>query len=53
MPLPPDRQRYRACHVAGDAGATSEWKARALDALGAITDPEDRTIIEGDIATLP
>lgn len=43
----------RASHVAGDAAATAEWKARAIEAVGAIIDPEDRTIIEGDIATLP
>jgi DNA-binding transcriptional MerR regulator len=43
----------RACHVAGDAAGTAEWKARAVEAVGQIAEPEDRAIIEGDIASLP
>ena len=43
----------RALAVAGDRGAAEEWRARARAAVAAIDDPEDRTIIEQDLATLP
>lgn len=43
----------RASAVAGDATAAADWKARATAALDGITDPDDRDIIEGDLATLP
>ncbi len=43
----------RASIVAGDLGAAREWKAKASLALSAIAQPEDRTPIEGDLATLP
>ena len=43
----------RASAVAGDPGAAAEWKAKAQAALERISDPADREIIEGDIATLP
>jgi DNA-binding transcriptional MerR regulator len=43
----------RASTVAGDLAAAREWKAKAGVALAAIAEPEDRTSIEGDLATLP
>jgi hypothetical protein len=43
----------RALAVAGDRAAAEEWRARARAAVAAITDPEDRQIIEQDLATLP
>jgi DNA-binding transcriptional MerR regulator len=43
----------RACAVAGDATGTAEWRARAAMALEDIGDPEDRALIEGDLATIP
>jgi DNA-binding transcriptional MerR regulator len=43
----------RASAVAGDAVAAAEWKERATMALAEIGDPEDRELIEGDIATIP
>jgi DNA-binding transcriptional MerR regulator len=43
----------RASAVAGDRAAVSEWTAKARTALDAVADPEDRTLIESDLATLP
>ena len=43
----------RALAVGGDRQAAAEWKAKAALALEAIADSEDRTPIEGDLATLP
>lgn len=43
----------RAHAVAGDRPAAEEWRARARAAVAAIADPEDRQIIEQDLATLP
>jgi hypothetical protein len=43
----------RAQATAGDQAATAEWKTRATAALGDIADPENRTVIEQDLATLP
>lgn len=43
----------RASLVAGDGAACAEWKARAMAALEAIADPEDRGVVEGDLALLP
>jgi len=43
----------RASFVAGDAEAGREWKARAIDAVAAIPDADDRETIEQDLATLP
>jgi DNA-binding transcriptional MerR regulator len=43
----------RASAVAGDAVAAADWTAKAVAALDAIADPDEREIIEGDIATLP
>jgi DNA-binding transcriptional MerR regulator len=42
----------RASRVAGDEAAVATWKARALEALAGIADPEDRMVIEQDLATL-
>jgi hypothetical protein len=43
----------RANLAAGDRAACAEWKARAVVALEAIADPEDRRVVEGDLALLP
>jgi DNA-binding transcriptional MerR regulator len=43
----------RALAVSGDLDGAAEWKARSTAALAAIEEPEDRTVIEGDLATLP
>jgi DNA-binding transcriptional MerR regulator len=43
----------RAHLAAGDLDGVATWKARAVAALDAIADPDDREIVEGDIATLP
>lgn len=43
----------RACAVAGDRDAAAAWKAKAVAALDGIADPDEREIIENDIATLP
>lgn len=43
----------RAHAVAGDPAKATEWKARAEAAVAEIPDPEDREIVEGDLATLP
>jgi DNA-binding transcriptional MerR regulator len=43
----------RALAVAGDRAAAEEWRARARAATAAIDDPEDRQIVEQDLATLP
>ena len=43
----------RALAVAGDRASAEEWRARARAAVAAITDPEDRQIIEQDLAKLP
>jgi hypothetical protein len=43
----------RASAVAGDAKAAAGWKAKAVASLEAISDPEDREVIAGDIADLP
>jgi hypothetical protein len=42
----------RASSVAGDRAAFDEWQARARAAADAIADPEEREVIEGDLATL-
>lgn len=42
----------RAHRVAGDRAAFEEWRDRAIAATAAIADPEDREVIEGDVATL-
>jgi hypothetical protein len=43
----------RASAVAGDPAASAEWKAKAVVAVDAIADKDDRDIIENDLATLP
>jgi DNA-binding transcriptional MerR regulator len=43
----------RAYATAGDRAAAVQWKAKAVEALAAVTDPDDREIVEQDIASLP
>ncbi len=43
----------RALVVSGDLDGAREWKARAVAALEAVKDAEDRSVIERDLATLP
>ena len=43
----------RAHLAAGDLAEVAAWKARAVAALDGISDPDDREIVEGDLATLP
>lgn len=43
----------RALAVSGDRDGAAEWKVRASSALAAVADAEDRTVIEGDLATIP
>jgi DNA-binding transcriptional MerR regulator len=43
----------RAHLAAGDIAEVANWKAKAIAALDGIADPDDREVIEGDIATLP
>ena len=43
----------RAYAVAGDRVAAADWKSRAVAATAAIADPDERGVIENDIATLP
>jgi hypothetical protein len=42
----------RATAVAGDAGRTGAWLAKARTAVAAIADAEDREVIEADLATI-
>lgn len=42
----------RASRAAGDRAGFEEWRAQAENAMAAIVDPEDRQVIEGDLATL-
>jgi uncharacterized protein HemX len=42
----------RASAVAGDVGDARSWLGRARTALAAIADPEDREVIEADLASL-
>jgi hypothetical protein len=42
----------RAHALAGDTDAAREWRDRAVAALSAIADPEDREVIEQDLAAL-
>lgn len=42
----------RAWRTAGDRAAFEEWRARAHAAMAQISDPEDREVIENDLATL-
>ena len=43
----------RAWAVAGDPVRAAEWRDRAVAALADIEDPEDRAVIERDLAALP
>ena len=43
----------RALAVAGDEHGAARWRARTIAALEAISDPEDRAVIEQDLATQP
>ena len=43
----------RAYLTAGDLAEMAAWKAKATAALDGIADPDDRDLIEGDLATLP
>ncbi len=43
----------RAYAAAGDDEAAREWKDKAVARLAEVADPEEREIIEQDIATLP
>jgi hypothetical protein len=43
----------RANAVTGDPTAAADWKARATAALDSIAHPDDREVLEGDLATLP
>jgi hypothetical protein len=42
----------RASAVAGDSTEARRWLARARTATAAIADPEDREVIDGDLASL-
>lgn len=43
----------RACAVSGDLEAARQWTERALAAAAQVTDEEDRTILLGDLETIP
>jgi hypothetical protein len=43
----------RASAASGDRAAAVGWKSRAVAQLALVEDPEDREIVERDIATLP
>ena len=43
----------RAYSVAGDRGAATEWKNKAVAQLELVTDPDDREIVERDVGGLP
>ncbi len=43
----------RASFAAGDSASGGLWKAKAIDALDGIADPDDREPIAQDVATLP
>ena len=43
----------RALVASGDLVAAAEWKAKAETLLAAVADPDDRGVVEGDLAALP
>jgi DNA-binding transcriptional MerR regulator len=43
----------RAAAVAGDPSGAVAWRDRAREALAHVTDPADREVVEGDLATIP
>jgi hypothetical protein len=42
----------RASAIAGKADETSRWTVRATEATELITDPEDRELVQADLATI-
>jgi DNA-binding transcriptional MerR regulator len=43
----------RALAVSGDLAGAAAWRHRAEEGLASVADPEDRKVIEADLATLP
>lgn len=43
----------RSLAVRGDPAGSATWRSRAAAALERVADPEDREVIERDLATLP
>jgi len=43
----------RALAVSGDMAGAAGWRRTAEEGLAAVADPEDRKVIEADLATLP
>ena len=43
----------RACHAAGDVDGRDRWLGRSREALDAIADPEERAVIEEQLAQIP
>jgi DNA-binding transcriptional MerR regulator len=43
----------RALVASGDLAAATEWKAKAETLLATVVDPDDRGVVEGDLAALP
>ena len=43
----------RASAVAGDRATAADWKVRAQATIAEVDDPDDRQVVEADIATLP
>ena len=43
----------RALVASGDLAGAAEWKARAQGLLDGVADPDDRGVVEGDLAALP
>lgn len=43
----------RALAISGDRAGAASWKARAAEILASVPPGEDRSIIEGDLATVP
>ena len=43
----------RALVASGDLAGAAEWKAKAQGLLDAVADPDDRGVVEGDLAALP
>jgi hypothetical protein len=43
----------RALVATGDLEGAAAWKAKAEGLLEGVTDPDDRGVVEGDLATLP
>ena len=43
----------RALVASGDLAGAATWKAKAEALLEGVADPDDRGVVEGDLATLP